>query len=511
MGSTLPRTDTWIINRARSAGGALRARDLGSYNLRMALYLNRATIFGTPILLFDGSESPPELPKYRWIHLANEGLYKGHHQGEFNLTRAVFETFIRNLRDNPQYLAGKLDDVETSADGTPRTYTGGIRPVLQYDYEHASEMPGSSGSIPDKGAPAMGWVLDLALREGANGKAQLWAFTQLSDQIRAQIRANQYRWVSIAFNSKGIHWVTGLPIGPVLTSVAFTNHSFMQDLESLAAANRGASADDASGLKPVHDPSEAPDAVTSLQPTGASMSDPLRERICKTLQLRNLAADDAAVGDAVEQAVAAGGDLKSLLEALGVPNVDEALKSIPALRSAREKMAGMLGEMDSLLQQDSAADAAIAKVDVGAAMKSQNFVGEGAAKALGAMRTQCVNEEVKKLGEAPTLSALRDARAKGRAHFLTEYNVKETSSGNAHLGRTLVAGAGGTQVVPPTTPLVIDERADGSIDLRGIVGANVTEKLITHLSKTEPGFDKLPYDRKIQRASAVRRTALLTQ
>jgi Mu-like prophage I protein len=480
------------------------------------VFKNRATFFGTPVLLYAVGEAPKEVAEHRWVHLANEGLYKGHYAGEFNLTRSTFESFVKNLRDDPQYRAGSLEFPATSADGSVKTYTGGIRPVLQYDYEHASEMPGSEGSIPAKGAPAMGWVLDLEVRNGPDGKAQLWAFTQLGDQIRGQICRNEYRWVSMAFNLKGVHWVTGLPIGPVLTSVAFTNHSFMRDLESLAAANRGASVPADRGVKPNPDPTEAPVTVTTSNEGASAMSDQFRERICRSLKIRTLV-DDAAIGDAVEEATSSAGNLKSLLEALGVAKPEDALKVIPELRSAREKIAGLLSELDTLLQQDASADAAIGVADVGAAMKSMNFVGEGAQKALGAMRAQCVTEEVKKAsaalktGETLSLSAVRDARAKGRAHFLKEYNVKEGSSNVAHLGRTLVASNNGTQVEPPKSLVIEDRVAGDTIDLRGLAGVNTIEKLITHLTKAEAGFDKLPYPAKIARASSLRRTAQITQ
>jgi hypothetical protein len=490
-------------------------------------FTNRAMIFAPAIQLFDsGAATPPKvIPEYRWIHCASEGLYKGHHQGEFNLTRATFTAFVRNFRDDPQYLAGKLDVIvgsDNPADGAAapnaKTYTGGVRPVIQFDYEHASEMPSWEGSIPTSGAPAAGWVLDVCVRDAPDGKAQLWAFGKLGEQIRGQIGRDEYRSVSIAFTLEGVHWVTGAPIGPVLTSIAFTNHPFMRDLESLAAANRGTSAEPRGSVKPTadpkRDPPEAPGAGNSL-PTGATtMAEELRERVCKALGIR-AAVDDSAVADAVDEVAGSAGDLKSLLESLGVANPADAMKVIPELKSAREKIASLLSELDALLQQDTAADAAIAQVDVGAAMKAQGFAGEGAKKALGAYREKCVGDELKKAsaalkpGEVLSLSAHRAARTAGRKHFLTEYGIKDGASDDKlQLTRTLVAGKGDAQVQPPLPA----EDQDGTIiDLRGIAGANTTEKLCTYLSKNEAGFDKLPWERKIKRASELKRTAQLTQ
>ncbi len=507
--------------RAQREARALRAADRDSYTLCMGArsFTNRAMIFAPSIQLFDSgaATAPKEIPEYKWIHCANEGLYKGHHQGEFNLTRATFDAFVRNFRDDPQYRVGSLDVIvaNDNADPSPKTYTGGIRPVIQFDYEHASEMPSWEGSIPTSGAPAVGWALDVCVRNGPDGKAQLWAFGKLGAQIRRQIGDDEYRSVSIAFTLEGVHWQSGERIGPVLTSIAFTNHPFMRDLESLAAANRQTSAEPRGSVKrstdPNQDPSEAPDSGTSSQPTGATtMAEELRERVCKSLGIRTLV-DDSAVAAAVEEAAGSAGDLKGLLESLGVQNPADAMKVIPELKSAREKLAGLLSELDALLQQDASADAAVAQTDVGAAMKAQGFVGEGAKKALGAFREKCVSEEIKKAGDEPTLSVIRAARAAGRAHFLKEYGIKDGAADDKlTLTRTFAAGKGGAQVQPPA--LAADDREDGQvIDLRGLSGANTIEKLITHLSKTEAGFDKLPIDRKIKRASELKSTAQFTQ
>jgi hypothetical protein len=244
----------------------------------------------------------------------------------------------------------------------------------------------------------------------------------------------------------------------------------------------------------------------------------LRDRICRALKI-NLAADDAAVGAAVEEAVAGNGSLKSLLEALGVPKVDDALKAIPELRAAREKIAGLLGELDALMAQEAAVDAGVAKVDVGAAMSAAKLSGSGAEDALVAYRNVLVNQEISKIaatkkpGEHVMLSERRSAVELGRKAFLSKYGVSNLD--NSHLSTTLVAGAGGTQVEPPKVggaPLTIEQRNTGDatiIDLRGVSGRNPTERLVTHLRKTQPGFDKLPIDRQLGQAIEIKKTAQL--
>lgn len=483
----------------------------------------QAVFFAPSIRLFDGEPAndirldtsadgkPREVAEYKWIHCANEGTYLGHHQGEFELTRAVFEAFVRNFRDDPQYKAGSIEL------GAGSTYTGGVRPVLQFDYEHASEMPAFEGTIPTMGAPACGWVLDVQLRNGADGKAQLWAFGKLGPQIRGQIGRDEYRSVSIAFTLEAVHWQTGKPIGPALTSIAFTNHPFMRDLEPLAAANRRTSQPARAGLKPTHDHPEAPGGSGQSR-TGAHMENVLRERVCKALKI-NLAATDEQVGEAVEEAASSGGSLKSLLESLGVKDVDGALKTLPELRSAREQLASLLAELDALLTQEVAADAGVAKVDIGAAAKAAGLSGDGASKALGAYRDTLMATEVAKAekalkpGEKLKLSDWRAARTAGREKFLAEYGVKSIE--HAHLSTTIVAGKGGAQYEPPQTgkPLAISDRtedATGAIDLRGVSGNNPTERLITHLRKSESGFEKLPWEQQVQRAAELRTSRQLT-
>jgi len=483
---------------------------------------NWATHYGLGVKILDAEAAPAndttittaaEIPRFKWIHCANEGMYEGHHQGPFNLTRAVFESFVKNFRDHPQYSAGSLQ----LAGG--ETYIGGVEPVLQFDYEHASECPPWEGTIPQTGAPACGWVLDVAIRNGADGKAQLWAFGDLGDQLREQIRLRKQRWVSIAFALASVHWITKAPLGPMLTSIAITNHPFMLDLEPLAAANRPTSQGGRSAVRSASDSSEAPD---DRQPTrtGAHMDEKLRERVCKALKIR-LAADDGEVGAAVEEAVAGNNNLTTVLEALGVPLTGEALKVIPQLRAAEQKIQGVLQELRDLLTQEQTADAAIAQADVGAAMKAGNLSGDGAAKAMRAYRSHLIDEQIKQLGDAAKidgelkLSKLRDARKAGREKFLAEYGVKDGA--HQHLSTTLVAGPNGTQIEAPKPGKVIGiepnptTNAEGKpiIDLRGVPGPNPTMKLMAHLSKADPAFAKLPHHKQVQKASEYRKTVEL--
>lgn len=461
--------------------------------------------YGHSIALFDG-ESPANdtrtVSELKWIHCSNEGEYLGHHQGEFRLTRETFESFIRNFRDDPQYKAGTLQ-----IDGQP--YTGGINPVLQFDYEHASEQASTEGTIPTSGAPAIGWVLELQIRNGPDGRAQLWALAKLGDQIRGQIQRNEYRSVSIAFALEGTHWITGADIGPHLTSIAFTNHPYMRDLTPVAARGRRTSQPQQGAVGSPGESSEAPGGGRGSTRTGANMDEKLRERICKALNIRTAATDEE-VAAAADTAAGNGSKLAALVAALQAVDFDAALKAIPGLQAAREAAQAALTEIDALLSHQSQSDEALATADAGAAMSAQKLSGEGAKKAFLAYRGHLVSEEVNKVLAAhknapiPPLAKILAAREAGRKRFLTEYGVTETT--HAQLTQTLVAGPGGAQVEPPK-PMGIDTTGDGkTIDLRGVAGVNTTTRVIAHLRKTDPGFEKLGWEKQCSRAAEVMKT-----
>jgi hypothetical protein len=179
-------------------------------------------------LLFGAALSLSPLPDVEgdepvWIQIAREGTFKGHpdHPEGVTFSRQLFDGVIKNFRAQPAY--------------TPGTDGVGIEPVVPFDYEHASEMPPTSGSIPVSGAPAPAWATELDIRDAPDGTAQLWALTQLGDKARAQIQAKEYRWTSVALWSNARDPDTDEPIGPYLSSIAFTNHPFIRGMAPMAA------------------------------------------------------------------------------------------------------------------------------------------------------------------------------------------------------------------------------------------------------------------------------------
>jgi len=184
----------------------------------------------------EGEDDTPEtrkkkVPKYKWLHVASEGEFAGHADGEFELNRAVFTEFIKNFHADPRYKAPTAGFTE----GTD----GGMKQVLPFDFEHASELAATEGSIPVTGAPAPAWAMEVELRDSADGTAQLWAYAKLGDRIRSYIAEDEYRHVSIAFALDASDPETDASIGARLSSIAFTNHPFLRGLTSIAARDGG--------------------------------------------------------------------------------------------------------------------------------------------------------------------------------------------------------------------------------------------------------------------------------
>lgn len=511
-------------------------------------YVNRGTHFAVallgsvalPIPSNDNADAAPT-PQLKWINVANEGQYLGHHQGGFKLDATVMQQLVDNLHQHPQY---ELGDIEL--DG--KAAKGGVNDVVQFDYEHASEMAPWEGTIPVNGAPAIGWVRDLELRKDGQGRLQLWALAWLGEQIRGQIDRREYKWVSIAWNPAGVHWQSGKPIGAVLTSIAFTNHPFLQDLESIAAASRMAGQPSRSGVQPKAPSAEAhaPTGSTSRSRERAPME--LRTRLCTLYSLQSEANDDSIIR-AAENAATVGGNLAALLQALGVQNAEAALAAVPELTAARQRLVDALAELDGLATADATADQTVAQTDVAAALSARGLVRNGFAdpnliSALSAQRAATIAAEIgklpkreltvggKKITAEPSVGDQRLARERGRQAFLASYGVN-TNPATQHLSQTFVAGPGAAgpgvqypapgaalpvQLSNPALPMPADARpplqlpnggaqpvVQQPINLSAYGGRNTTERVISYLASQDASFDKLSWGEKVTRAAAWRR------
>ncbi len=156
-----------------------------------------------------------------WIQIARTGLWKGYRTGQVEFTKEMLDTMVKNFRANPAYSKG--------SDGW------GATDVVPWDFNHASEMDPSMGDLPLIGAPAQAWTLDLDVRTGADGTYELWSLTRLLEPVRSYIADGKIKWASVGVWKAAVDPVSGRDIGPLLTSVAFTNNPFIQGMTPIAA------------------------------------------------------------------------------------------------------------------------------------------------------------------------------------------------------------------------------------------------------------------------------------
>jgi hypothetical protein len=170
----------------------------------------------------EGSEEQDRV----WVQIAAEGEYKGYAGGSqtFTFNEAVFGKIVANFRAHPSFSAGP--------DGF------GNQNVVAWDFHHASEMPATEGTIPVAGAPAQGWVQDLAVRKSETGAVELWALTHWLEPAKTYIKEGRYQWASVSVIFNAVDARTAAALGPVLTSVALTNNPFIEGMNKLAADMR---------------------------------------------------------------------------------------------------------------------------------------------------------------------------------------------------------------------------------------------------------------------------------
>jgi hypothetical protein len=165
-----------------------------------------------PIAFADGAK--PSVGHSTWNQIARVAEFNGHAQGPVKFTPEVFAEILRNF----------------AANGNGE---------IPLDYEHTSErLPENAALV---GVPAPGWVTKVEVR---NGGRELWAlFKWASADAVRYVRDGQYKYVSPAINFKSRDKVTGKPAGARLTSVALTNHPFIEGMQPLAADDRSRALD----------------------------------------------------------------------------------------------------------------------------------------------------------------------------------------------------------------------------------------------------------------------------
>ena len=194
----------------------------------------RSRLLRCPVIALDGSLTEPGAGGAaslgaKWVQIAYEGEFKGHAAGEFTLTPEVFAQAVANFHAHPSYKPG-------AEQAPPDDLEAGRFDVIPWDFHHASEQAPTTGTIPVAGAPAQGWVLELQVRTGPDGKAQLWAFTRWLEPLRSYVAEGKYRWCSMTLYPNATDPVSGADVGPYISSVAATNDPFLQGMVPLAAS-----------------------------------------------------------------------------------------------------------------------------------------------------------------------------------------------------------------------------------------------------------------------------------
>lgn len=261
------------------------------------------------VTLTDAAPAAPAAKgKPVWVQIACTGKWMGHpnHPDGVEFTRAMFDQVITNFRANPNF--------EVGPDGV------GAKPVIPFDYEHASEMPPTSGSVPQKGAPAPAWALDLRIQASEDGETdELWALTKFGPVAREQIANDEYRWTSVSIWKSARDSATNQPIGAVLTSVALTNHPFIQGMEPLAIAARAR----VNASVSVYGNAESPEqAIVGMRDIFGLPPDATVEQIAAQFaRLREVLAAPPAQGEENELYENAEMIARRLRELLGVPTL----------------------------------------------------------------------------------------------------------------------------------------------------------------------------------------------
>lgn len=135
-------------------------------------------------------------------HIAKCGMFKGYRDGEFQLTRKLFDQMIANFQ-------------------------GEKNPLPVY-FGHSDTLP--LAEEPE----AKGWILALERRGD-----DLWAKLEMTGEMESKIREGKFRFTSIFCRTENVHRETGKSIGARLISLAITNSPFIDGLQALSLSNTG--------------------------------------------------------------------------------------------------------------------------------------------------------------------------------------------------------------------------------------------------------------------------------
>lgn len=140
----------------------------------------------------------------RWVHMACEGTWKGHHSGrEITFTRELFAAFVQRFTATKNATA------------------------IKYGHPDGDDFV------------AAGWILDMEIRDSG-----LWCLAEFTPPAAKRIADGEYRYCSVEFALESIDRVTGEVAGPVLSGLALTNVPFLDGLQAITLSRVGTPARD---------------------------------------------------------------------------------------------------------------------------------------------------------------------------------------------------------------------------------------------------------------------------
>lgn len=169
---------------------------LKAFSLSDGRYALRAKL---PVIGDDAAKS--------WVNVAREGVWKGHHRGEFELSAELFEEMIDNFdaQENP----------------------------ARVTYEHPDD---EGRGLP---VPAAGWIQELEVRESKRG-SELWALVEWVSDAAEMIRKGAYKFCSMVFREQSTHRQSNEEIGAEFFELGITNAPFIDGLAPMKLSKRSA-------------------------------------------------------------------------------------------------------------------------------------------------------------------------------------------------------------------------------------------------------------------------------
>lgn len=420
-------------------------------------------------------ELATEVDGPKWSQVAKTGEYKGYANGDdpFIFTDNDFKELVSNFREHPSFQLGSSGN--------------GVTGVVQWDFHHASEMFVGAGDLAVNGSPAQGWVHDVEVRQGPDG-SELWALSEFFEPAKTYIKEDRYKWASVAVAFDSIDPISGKNVGLILTSVALTNHPFIEGMLPLVAARQNIQ-------MPVIE--QVPETIAVAEPAQRGGNN--MEFLDRVATILGVQASEQSVLGALEDAIALRRDLKknlnasrdtnqALLEAtetgasavdrigdlvqmLGIGDKEALVSKVTELMTGAEKLKELMPEFDILKKFKEKSEEAEIEADVAMATK-QHKLSDKMKMALTILRRAQPIEFAKQFPKLAEPEPQQQTR-------LTENIV------TAH-GQQIPVQLENTQEIQTSQ--------EPTINLSMFSGKTKTQKILSYLASKDPNFSKLNHD-----------------